>query len=144
MVCTTSSIRSALLFYTNHVDVGQLGWRAGHFWSLSVEEHFYLLWPCLLVVFGVLTGWRTAIAIAITVSLWRIGDNHFHILSSCSGASVNTRMQGIILAGAFILVSIALVWWAFDQDTAGANCTPTVARRMNADGSTEEVTECLR
>jgi peptidoglycan/LPS O-acetylase OafA/YrhL len=86
VVCTTSSIRSALLFYTNYVDVGSLGWRAGHFWSLSVEEHFYLIWPCLLTAFGVLTGWRTAIALVAAMALWRIGDNHFHILAHAFNA----------------------------------------------------------
>ncbi|MBP3960471.1 acyltransferase [Gemmata sp. G18] len=27
-------------------------WPIGHLWSLSVEEHFYLLWPFALVLFG--------------------------------------------------------------------------------------------
>jgi len=45
----------ALLFYRNytsllgHVGVNHLAWFTGHFWSLSVEEHFYLLLPAILV-----------------------------------------------------------------------------------------------
>ncbi len=81
VVCSESVIRSAVFFYTNYIDVGHTGWRAGHFWSLSVEEHFYLLWPCLLLAFGVLTGWRTALALVLTIFLWRIADYHLHILA---------------------------------------------------------------
>jgi peptidoglycan/LPS O-acetylase OafA/YrhL len=81
VVCSGPIIRSALFFYTNYIDIVQTGWRAGHFWSLSVEEHFYLLWPCLLMAFGVLTGWRTAVALALAISLWRIIDNHCHLLA---------------------------------------------------------------
>lgn len=33
----------------------------GHFWSLSIEEHFYLLWPLCLIV----TGWRRAIFVGV-------------------------------------------------------------------------------
>jgi peptidoglycan/LPS O-acetylase OafA/YrhL len=39
-------------------------WETGHFWSLSVEEHFYLIWP---VVFYFLKKYRTHFAIAIIV-----------------------------------------------------------------------------
>jgi peptidoglycan/LPS O-acetylase OafA/YrhL len=31
---------------------GQNGWYTGHFWSLAVEEHFYLFLPGLLVLFA--------------------------------------------------------------------------------------------
>jgi peptidoglycan/LPS O-acetylase OafA/YrhL len=86
IVCSGPVIRSALFFYTNYIDIVPAGWRAGHFWSLSVEEHFYLFWPFLLIALGVLTGWRTAAALAIAISLWRIGDNHFHIFARAFNA----------------------------------------------------------
>jgi len=79
-VCGAPVIRSAVFFYTNYIDVGK-GWYAGHFWSLSVEEHFYLFWPCLLLIFGVMKGWRTAVCLALATSVWRIADYHQHILA---------------------------------------------------------------
>jgi peptidoglycan/LPS O-acetylase OafA/YrhL len=38
-------------------------WYTAHFWSLSVEEHFYLFWPvCILV-----SGWRRAMWIGLFI-----------------------------------------------------------------------------
>jgi peptidoglycan/LPS O-acetylase OafA/YrhL len=79
-VCSGSVIRSAVFFYTNYIDVGK-GWYAGHFWSLSVEEHFYLFWPCLLIAVGVRGGWRAALALIVALFFWRIADFHQHILA---------------------------------------------------------------
>jgi len=81
VICSGPVILSALLFYTNYIDIVPTGWMAGHFWSLSVEEHFYLFWPLLLIVFGVRTGWRTAIALVFSILLWRLADFRFHILA---------------------------------------------------------------
>jgi len=36
-------------------------WYAGHIWSLSVEEQFYLLWPAILVFAGMRGGLRVAV-----------------------------------------------------------------------------------
>jgi len=79
--CDGRSLLSALFFYSNYVNLREMAWRVGHFWSLSVEEHFYLIWPCLLIVFGVMQGWRTAASFAIAICLWRIGDTHYQIVA---------------------------------------------------------------
>jgi peptidoglycan/LPS O-acetylase OafA/YrhL len=42
-------IPAVLLFYRNYVDGS---WYTGHFWSLSIEEHFYLFIPCLAAIFS--------------------------------------------------------------------------------------------
>jgi peptidoglycan/LPS O-acetylase OafA/YrhL len=73
------SFCAALFFYANYADHT---WAVGHFWSLSVEEHFYLLWPLLLVAFGVRKGWGTAVAFAVAVGILRLAVDHSHWLDS--------------------------------------------------------------
>ncbi len=50
---------------------GHNDWYTGHFWSLAVEEHFYLLLPGLLVF--VPRRWRipALLALAMCVEIWR-------------------------------------------------------------------------
>jgi peptidoglycan/LPS O-acetylase OafA/YrhL len=59
---------AAPFFLSNYINGS---WYTSHFWSLSVEEHFYLLWPgCILLL-----GWRRAmwvgVAIIAAVAVWR-------------------------------------------------------------------------
>lgn len=76
-----SAILAALFFYSNYVPAGDLSGHVAHFWSLSVEEHFYLLWPLLLIVCGIRRGWIPAAILITLISLWRVLDNHFMILA---------------------------------------------------------------
>jgi len=51
---------SAPVFLANYFEGS---WYTQHFWSLSVEEHFYVVWPfCIL-----LAGWRRAIGIGAAI-----------------------------------------------------------------------------
>src|SRR5271168_4566722 len=70
-------LAASACFYRNYYSMGvEHSWYTGHFWSLAVEEHFYLLWPALLVWAGVKRGRILAPALAFGVAIWRGLDSH--------------------------------------------------------------------
>lgn len=66
---------AAVLFYRNYLPPilgpNGAGFFTSHYWSLGVEEHFYLLWPALLLLAGRKRGLWVAIVIAALVAYWR-------------------------------------------------------------------------
>lgn len=46
-------------------------WQIGHFWSLSIEEHFYLIWPLLIAAGGLIGGRRAALVFIILCFILR-------------------------------------------------------------------------
>ncbi len=66
---------ASLLFYRNYWTAP--GWYTGHFWSLAVEEHFYLIWPVLLSMAGFRRARWIAPALALAVAGWRAVDVHY-------------------------------------------------------------------
>ncbi|HUZ93989.1 MAG TPA: acyltransferase [Edaphobacter sp.] len=72
LAVTKIDIFSALFFFRNYA-FGTSMWSLEHFWTLSVEEQFYLIWPfvlyfCLRHRSGI-TGRSAASKVAITVIL---------------------------------------------------------------------------
>jgi peptidoglycan/LPS O-acetylase OafA/YrhL len=67
---------ASLLFYRNYTRFstvsGHMDWYSGHFWSLAVEEHFYLILPSVLVLAP--RRWRIPVltTMVTVVALWRI------------------------------------------------------------------------
>jgi peptidoglycan/LPS O-acetylase OafA/YrhL len=96
---------SSLLFFRNYIPVGFLtgGWFTAHFWSLAVEEHFYIFWPVLLVR----TKARPIVPamIAISVAAWRYVDLHYHIVNSplWFPGRTDVRLDGL-LWGCFLAI----------------------------------------
>jgi len=60
---------SAAFFYSNYW--ADRTWWTQHFWSLSMEEHFYLLWPAALVLLGISGALRAAGVAICAILLWR-------------------------------------------------------------------------
>jgi peptidoglycan/LPS O-acetylase OafA/YrhL len=104
---------SSLFFFANYSSAAGI-WYLGHFWSLAVEEHFYMIWPTLFLVLGIASRRvQVAIAIALLLAVWRVIDLHFNI----SGATPamfwgRTDIQGDnILWGAVIALLYADPVW---------------------------------
>jgi peptidoglycan/LPS O-acetylase OafA/YrhL len=75
---------SALLFSRNYVGIppGQplgTGWFTGHFWSLAVEEHFYLLWPIALQLAKPKRAKWVAVGGIVLCAIWRYTAWNFGI-----------------------------------------------------------------
>ena len=70
-----SEFVAAMLFFRNYLPVilgpNGAGFFTSHYWSLGVEEHFYLFWPALLLFAGRKRALPVAIVIAVLVAVWR-------------------------------------------------------------------------
>lgn len=78
-------------------------WYAGHLWSLSVEEQFYLLWPALLLLVGTRGGNKVALATVVLVPVLRIGLGMWPALRPGIGETfpsvADALATGCLLAG---------------------------------------------
>jgi len=81
------------------------GWHIGHFWSLAVEEHFYMLWPLILVAFSPARAWKCILLYVICIPFIRYGVWAFHWdwldIDFCSITQMSSIALGCLLA--FIL-----------------------------------------
>ena len=92
-----------VLFFARNYYLGP--WYTGHFWSLAVEEHFYLVAP----VFFLLLPWRRALRIALLLVLVCIGIRWYefsHLLTTNSLPQFRTenRFDALLWGGILALV----------------------------------------
>jgi len=103
---------ASLFFYRNYLTapVSQ-GWYTGHFWSLAVEEHFYLMWPVVLWIAGFRRARWIAAGLALAVAAWRVLDSRYDWIGRFDPA-----LRGSLLRTDYRLdtllfgCAVALVW----------------------------------
>jgi peptidoglycan/LPS O-acetylase OafA/YrhL len=71
-------VASGIFLFANYLP--DKSWDVNHFWSLSMEEHFYLLWPVMLASLGNKLARNIAFAFVAAVFLWRIWALHHFVL----------------------------------------------------------------
>jgi peptidoglycan/LPS O-acetylase OafA/YrhL len=68
---------TGLAFARNYyAPLAGMGWYTGHFWSLAIEEHFYLFWPLLLVIAGQRRARWVVPLLVLMIGLWRNIEFH--------------------------------------------------------------------
>ncbi len=102
-------IPSSLLFFRNYEPslappggpYDPYGLYTAHFWSLAVEEHFYLIWAPLLALLKPRRAVKAAFIIAAAVCLWRLVDAHYGIMHALApltwaGQRTDSRLDSLL------------------------------------------------
>jgi peptidoglycan/LPS O-acetylase OafA/YrhL len=73
-----------------------------HTWSLAVEEHFYLIWPLVILATARMRKRRLAVLLAtgfVIATMWRVADTFIGVDWNRTYYRFDTRLSGLILGG---------------------------------------------
>lgn len=94
------------LFYLSNVYFflrGQFSGQFSHFWSLAVEEQFYLFWPCLVLLASRARMWAAGfICVSLALRIWFfvIGTDNFAQYGTLVFSNLDTLGMGALIAWA--------------------------------------------
>jgi peptidoglycan/LPS O-acetylase OafA/YrhL len=97
---TPAGVLACVLLYRNYVGAWA-GGATGHFWSLSLEEQFYLVWPCILLLAGMRRSRWIAAAGAIACAAYRwVFWAHYNenVLNGQSQVRADALLAGCLMA----------------------------------------------
>ncbi|MDV3467791.1 acyltransferase [Stenotrophomonas sp. C3(2023)] len=99
----THAAITALYLSDYGVAFWRMPWFLSHTWSLSVEEHFYLIWPLVLWLILRLpkrTWLAAAVAMALAATLWRWHVVYYIDVWQQPYFRFDTRLSGLLIGAA--------------------------------------------
>jgi len=110
---SSREIASCLLFYRNFIVSGPQSFFTTHYWSLSVEEQFYIAWPSLLLLAGIRKARWLAAGGAIACALYRHFNWNYY---DRMGFSFETQVR----ADALLIGCLMALWFSAPANRAAA------------------------
>jgi peptidoglycan/LPS O-acetylase OafA/YrhL len=102
-------IASGLFLFANYLP--NKHWDVNHFWSLSMEEHFYLIWPVALAMLGNKRARNAALAGMAVICLWRVWvAGHFTLPGIPTLQRTDMRLDAFLAPCVFAIMSRSTSW----------------------------------
>ena len=92
-----------------------------HFWSLAVEEHFYVLWPVVLALTGIRRAVWVAPSLGIGVGIWRALDQHFNWVAALDPALKGSVWRTDYRLDTLFFGCAAALLWSYPQVRISVN-----------------------
>jgi len=106
-LATAREIVASLFFYRNFtLEAPWSSIQTWHFWSLSIEEQFYLVWPSVVVLAGFRRSRWIAIAAACGFACWRFTAWHAGVVTYQGSHQTQYRADALLLGCAFALLPV--------------------------------------